>query len=216
MMPLPKCLVTCSTGVQVRRGGNRPRSHLRISDEEGPPSRCSDTRRLRASDHVGTLSVGVPLWRPVLGAEWISGGSACWESTLKCSRHFLERLSASREISDVVAEGLRDCLGTERLPSAEKLAELFAGSAETHWHDPSRGGTCGQWFMSRGYGYEPQNHTARAARTKHEYRICYGDQDEYMDMQRGESGYVFFRSADSCDCVDFDELVGVTEHGNSK
>jgi len=70
--------------------------------------------------------------------------------------------------------------------------------------------------MSRGYGYEPQNHTARAARTKHEYRICYGDQDEYMDMQRGESGYVFFRSADSCDCVDFDELVGVTEHGNSK
>lgn len=47
-------------------------------------------------------------------------------------RTFLERLATADKVSDTVVEGLADLLTAEKLPKAERLAELFTtGSGDT-------------------------------------------------------------------------------------
>src|SRR5205823_2929018 len=66
-------------------------------------------------------------------------------------------------------------------PAKLYTAIKAVADASSRFGDGPLGMSLGQWFASKGYGYQPRNHAARAHTTKNHYKIRYRDQDEFME-----------------------------------
>jgi len=77
----------------------------------------------------------------------------------------------------------RSGLSFSNYADPEKLYRAISDVAEAsaQFADGSLGMSLGQWFSQRGYGYNPRNNAASAAKTKQSYKIRYNDKDQYME-----------------------------------